>query len=150
MPYGPPRTPLATRFWKFVEPEPNSGCWLWSGAQNRRGYGAISIARSRMREAHRIMWQLEYGRIPDGMHVLHRCDVPPCVNPGHLWLGTRRDNMQDASKKGRIASQKEPARYTQYLEAWRQRQPRGTSPRSQRRHARMARLAELVRGEALG
>jgi HNH endonuclease len=150
MPYGPKPQPLASRFWKFVVPEPNTGCWLWTGAQYRHGYGAFSIRRCVPRQAHRIAWQLERGDIPEGIDVLHRCDVPACVNPKHLWLGTVVDNMQDASKKGRIATQKEPERYRQYLEAWRQIQPRGTSPRSQRRHARMARLAELVSGTALG
>ena len=55
----------------------------------------------KMRGAHQIAWELTYGPVPPGLHVLHRCDVPPCINPGHLWLGTNADNQRDRHLKGR-------------------------------------------------
>ena len=54
-----------------------------------------------MLSTHRVAYELEYGPIPVGMHVLHRCDNPPCVRPVHLWLGTDMDNVRDAMAKGR-------------------------------------------------
>jgi hypothetical protein len=75
-----------------------AGCWIWKGVTT--GYGTF-----RGQAAHRVAWQIEHGLIPDGMMVLHRCDNPPCVNPKHLFLGTARDNAQDARSKGRVAKQ---------------------------------------------
>ena len=65
------------------------------------GYGATNG-----NSAHRLSYSAFNGVIPDGMCVLHRCDVPLCVNPAHLFLGTRLDNMQDCFMKGRYAHQK--------------------------------------------
>ena len=86
-------------------PEPNSGCILWIGAANVRGYGHISVRRPTKKTfyAHRISYELSNGPIPEGLEVLHSCDVPSCVNPRHLVLGTRLDNAKDAVKKGRTA-----------------------------------------------
>jgi len=86
---------------KFI-PEPNSGCWIWLAhcLQFGPGYGQIWWD-SRMLMAHRVSWILHYGDIPDNLRVLHKCDVPPCVNPHHLFLGTLKDNTQDMIKKGR-------------------------------------------------
>ena len=85
-------------------PEPNSGCWLWLGAIGAGGYGVAGKPRMRLpRAAHRRSWHLFHGPIPDGMHVLHKCDVRSCVNPEHLFLGTHQDNMADRDKKGRQA-----------------------------------------------
>ena len=75
-------------------------CWVWHGAKNGVGYGAIRVKRIK-RPAHRVSYELFKGKIPDGMFVCHSCDNPPCVNPNHLWTGTHRDNMQDAIRKGR-------------------------------------------------
>ena len=84
-------------------------CWIWVGAkQNRRKsqphpYGVMAVQwkpRYAML-AHRLSWELHFGKIPDGLGVLHKCDNPPCVNPEHLFLGTQRDNMQDCVAKGR-------------------------------------------------
>jgi len=97
--YGKQHKPVQDRFWKFVEPEPNSGCWLWIGARQR--YGSIKISPTRSGRAHRVSWELEYGSIPDGLSVLHRCDTPACVNPKHLRLGTQADNMREASERQR-------------------------------------------------
>ena len=91
--------PLLARFDAQHIPEPNSGCWLWIGSQ-RRGYGLIWDAGKQWL-AHRVSWVIHSGAIPDGMHVLHKCDTPPCVNPQHLFLGTHAQNMADRDRKGR-------------------------------------------------
>jgi hypothetical protein len=75
-------------------------CWLWDGTHTARGYGEFRIAR-RKTMAHRIAWERAFGSIPDGLCVLHECDVTRCVNPNHLFLGTRVDNAKDRDAKGR-------------------------------------------------
>lgn len=81
-----------------------TGCWLWTGRLNPSGYGC-SARISGDYLAHRIIYTLEVGPIPDGLCVLHACDCRNCVNPAHLWLGTRSDNCRDRNEKGRtIAS----------------------------------------------
>lgn len=96
---------LAKRFWPKVEKTEH--CWTWSGAKNRRGYGWLHngsrTTRKPMR-AHRASWEIHFGKIPDGLWVLHRCDNPPCVRPDHLFLGTRTDNMRDCAAKGRVST----------------------------------------------
>jgi len=86
-----------------VSIEPNSGCWLWTGSVNQNGYGQFSVER-KTTGAHRASWRLHVGPIPEGMHVCHHCDNPPCVNPQHLFLGTNLDNIADKTKKGRVVS----------------------------------------------
>jgi hypothetical protein len=92
--------PLEERFWQFVVK--GDGCWEWSGTRNARGYGKIGRWHAGMDYAHRVSYELHVGAIPEGLHVLHHCDNPPCVRPDHLSVGTRRDNMQDAVAKGRV------------------------------------------------
>jgi hypothetical protein len=73
------------------------GCWEFQGAdRNRQGY-----KKFRGVMAHRAVWILLFGSIPEGMNVLHRCDNPACVRPDHLFLGDHPSNMQDMRKKGR-------------------------------------------------
>ena len=87
---------------KHSIPEPNTGCWLWVGTRLTAGYGQVGGGGSKRLElAHRASWRLHFGEIPAGLHVLHSCDTPPCVNPDHLFLGTRSDNMRDCASKGR-------------------------------------------------
>ncbi len=88
------------RFLRNVIPEPNSGCWLWDGLANSRGYGRIGVNGQDQR-AHRVSYEMHCGPIPDGHMVCHRCDVPACVNPDHLFLGSAADNHSDMRRKGR-------------------------------------------------
>ena len=83
------------------------GCWIWTGASTIFGYGIvfdgrISPAGNHVPDgAHRVAYREKFGEIPNGKYVLHKCDVPSCVNPDHLFLGTQADNMKDKVAKGR-------------------------------------------------
>jgi hypothetical protein len=88
------------RFEAKVERIPLAGCWLWTGAASKLGYGTVSVD-GRKYNAHRFAWEAYRGAIPPGQCVLHRCDVPSCVNPDHLFLGSMKDNTRDMMKKGR-------------------------------------------------
>jgi hypothetical protein len=88
-------------FLQRVEPELNTGCWLWTGAPAAGGYGALKYD-GRTQKAHRVSWALHHGAMPPReIKVCHRCDTPACVNPAHLWLGTQQDNIADMVAKGR-------------------------------------------------
>jgi hypothetical protein len=89
------------RFWRRVNR--TDGCWLWTGARKTSGYGEINIGGA-IWDTHRLAWTITQGPIPDGLCVLHTCDVRPCVNPDHLWLGTIADNNRDMFAKGRNRS----------------------------------------------
>lgn len=81
-------------------PEPNSGCWLWERSTSKAGYGNLRH-EGKVISAHRASYVAHVEPIPTGMHVLHRCDTPCCVNPDHLFIGTHEDNMSDMASKGR-------------------------------------------------
>lgn len=99
--YVDPR--VVSRFWTKVTK--SAGCWLWTGSKDRKGYGQLSVGSKcdgskRPHSAHRISWTLANGD-PGELCVLHRCDVPACVRPDHLFLGTVADNNRDMFAKGR-------------------------------------------------
>lgn len=90
------------RFMEKVEMIPISGCWLWTGALIKStGYGRFGIGKRKVEYAHRASWNLFNGEIPKGMFICHHCDTPACVNPNHLFIGSAKDNAQDALKKSR-------------------------------------------------
>lgn len=88
---------LIEKFWNKIN---RSGkCWNWTGCINNGGYGSFNL-NGKIVMAHRFSWEFYNNqKIPDRHVVMHICDNPKCVNPKHLMIGTRKDNMQDASQK---------------------------------------------------
>ena len=95
------RRPITERFHAADRKGAPDECWLWEKSKSAKGYGQINSGGT-MARAHRVAWELSNGPIPKGVCVLHKCDVPICVNPSHLFLGTLKDNFDDAVAKGRI------------------------------------------------
>jgi hypothetical protein len=93
---------ISIRFWAHVDKtEGDETCWPWQGYCDSFGYGKFQVTDGKTALAHRVSYELIVGVIPSGLCVLHSCDNPPCVNPYHLFLGTRIDNNQDKIKKSR-------------------------------------------------
>lgn len=110
------------RFWKKVNkqgPIPDAAiygnigsCWVWTALKNRKGYGRSWVNKNTFL-AHRVSFVIAGNLIPKGFGVLHKCDNPSCVNPAHLFVGTRCDNNKDMVKKGRNAKGEKHGSYTQ-------------------------------------
>jgi hypothetical protein len=92
--------PAEERLWARVDKGGVNGCWLWTGPVNSWGYARIRVNGLNV-QAHRYSWEIHNGAIPDDRWVLHKCDVRNCVNPAHLFLGTRQANVDDMMAKGR-------------------------------------------------
>lgn len=87
------------RFWKRVDKSGPNGCWQWLGYRQKFGHGWLG---SRYGLAHRYAWKFLVGPLADAECLLHHCDNPPCVNPSHLYIGTRADNARDKMMRGRV------------------------------------------------
>lgn len=99
--------PLEKRFWDKVQQTDN--CWLWIGHKNINGYGVFWCGGKKggkRKLAHRLSYELAYGKFDEKLYVCHKCDNPPCVNPNHLFVGTQKDNMEDCSNKNRTGKNK--------------------------------------------
>jgi hypothetical protein len=99
------RKPLEIRFWDKVNRRGQDECWYWKGAKNKKGYGLIGAGgdHGKLLKASRVSWIINNGPIPEGMFICHHCDIPSCVNPKHLFIGTAQTNLDDASMKNRMA-----------------------------------------------
>lgn len=102
---APTPTHPADRFWPKVRKGAPDECWEWQGARQQTGYGYLqggALYGKRWAIAHRLSWEIEHGvPVPEGKCVCHHCDNPPCVNPAHLYVGTKADNARDRASRGR-------------------------------------------------
>lgn len=92
--------PFEQKFWARVQKGQPDECWPWTGAIASNGYGKVN-RNYRTLGTHRVAFELQHGKVPDGKWILHRCDNPPCCNPNHLFAGTPKDNVTDCFLKNR-------------------------------------------------
>jgi hypothetical protein len=92
------------RFWTHVKKADGDACWEWQSTFFSNGYATFKM-QGKQRHASRVAYELTHGPVADPLlFICHRCDNPGCVNPGHLFLGTAKDNTDDMWKKGRGSS----------------------------------------------
>lgn len=95
------------RFWAKVEKKSPDECWEWKGSCIKGGYSQISLPNQRKKVlTSRVAYTIQHGAFDNALFICHHCDNPKCVNPNHLFAGTQRENIQDASKKGRLFNPK--------------------------------------------
>jgi hypothetical protein len=106
--------PTVELLYKMVRFDEATGCHLWTGVPNHKGYGRIGV-NYKDYLVHRLSYELQVGSIPDGMVVCHKCDTPACINPAHFFLGTRSDNHADmvTKKRHQIGSQRYNAKLSE-------------------------------------
>ena len=109
---------MQDRLWSYVNIRSDNQCWEWTGACSQSGYGQFHVCYERDKKvqmnSHRMSWEFANGEIPEDKWVLHHCDNRKCVNPNHLYLGSRYDNYNDMQKRGRARNASWP--YTKGLE----------------------------------
>lgn len=96
-----PTKSIEDRLLEKIFINPQTGCWEWLAAKDGKGYGKMGI-NGKHQQAHRLMYELKYGKIPKGMFACHTCDNKSCCNPDHIFIGTNSDNIRDAIMKNRI------------------------------------------------
>ncbi len=92
-----------SEFWKHIKIS-ESGCWDWKGSRHPKGYGQVYLYGDKYK-THRLAYEIVHGEITNDMCVCHKCDNPSCCKPGHLFLGTNYENVQDSTKKRRRVKQ---------------------------------------------
>ena len=100
------------RFLDKVDQDGPNGCWVWTAARTPKGYGCFRFGNRGGARAHRVSYELFVGPIPEGLQVNHHCDNPSCVNPDHLYVGTQKQNRQDAVLRNRTAKGADNGMYT--------------------------------------
>jgi hypothetical protein len=101
------RPVFVERFWSKVAK--SDGCWLWTAGRKSTAYGSVFVGKKGIDAcalAHRVAWAITHGALPAGLCVCHRCDVPPCVRPGHLFVESNAGNMADRKAKGRYVARR--------------------------------------------
>lgn len=94
--------PMQRRFDRKYIPEPNSGCWLWLGNLHEGGYGDFRLRGGQRIRAHVWSFKNAGNKVPRGKFILHTCDIRCCVNPDHLYAGTKKENTHDCIRRGRF------------------------------------------------
>lgn len=139
---------MLERFWERVDKRGPDECWLWTGA-SRNGYGTFAVDGV-TKKAHRVSWEIANGKpFPSELHGCHRCDVKLCVNPAHVFPGTRFDNMRDAHEKGIV---KTPYKMKEEIEKLRRRvtnleRALAYAKRITKGETQLAEIERLERGE---